>query len=182
MEPRAQGRAEREETGEEAPLQGTDADPDLARGKRIVARLVERGLYRFVREAMKEHHVLESDIFGRRRTRSCVQARHLLWRSLHDHAELSWPEIGEIFETHHSNLIQATSYRESRERETAERNVIGRIVAYVRRLGFAVLAAEIDAGAWREPYKRCSVPSCPRKANRGGRCTAHPPKEIKRTA
>jgi hypothetical protein len=148
---------------------------DSTRAARISDRLAERGLYGHVRAVARARHVFELEVLGTGRNRSAVAARHALWKVLYEDVGLSYPEIAEIWETTPDVMIRAAG-KASGKQASVESRVAARIAAYVRGIGYVVLAKEIEAGAWRPPQGKCSVPSCPHPglARLGGRCTKHP--------
>jgi len=125
-----------------------DRGPETARLARVSDRLAERGFYPVLRKLAARGHVAVDDVLGTARDRSVVRVRHALWAFLRHEAGLSTAEIGRMLEVDHTTILYGTGPESVAARDrvptTAER-----IAAYVRGLGYEVLARDIEAGAWR---------------------------------
>lgn len=149
---------------------------EKARVQRVAARLAKRGLYDTASRVMRSHHVTESELLGRRRHKHVVRARYALWNAFHDELGLSYVAIAELFETGSDTIVSATTYQDSKGANVVEKNVVELVSAFVKRLGYSVLAEEIIDGAWRPETARCiGAPACPSRGQSRfrGRCFDH---------
>lgn len=75
------------------------------RTTRIVDRLRERGYYELARRVAEECHVTVVQVASRRKKKSHVVARHMLWYRIYSDGRMSFTELAEMFECDHTTIL-----------------------------------------------------------------------------